>query len=926
MKKYYYLLILLFASFHQGFSKLPGNGITTSGCSVAGTPSLSNDSICFGDTTTLILTGYNGAIQWQSFDGTNWNNETGVGAITDHYDVATNGSTDYRAVVTASGCPSDTSVSITLTVGTLTMPYATDITRCGPGQVTFTGTGANILQWFDVPSGGTPLGSGSPFTTYVPASGTYYLENSSFGGGSGGASPILVSEMDLDDNGSDGDNLEIINVAPFDVDVTGWKVAVGDDYTNINVVNAVVNTLSGTLTPGQTITWDDAGVGNYWGSNLLWTGSSPADGGWVAIIDAAGEMRDFAVWGYSATDIQNASLSINGTNYSLATEWIGDPIDNTAGFGTGLNRIGNMDHDDKNDWTAQPLTLGSLNTNMSQPFLGLGCSSPRYAIQVTVTASDSVVANTTADTICRNDMITLSASSINAGYTYTWSPDSSLSSTTGSSVTATPQSDISYIVIGDDGTCSNRDTVTVSVIQHSSGVPAVSVDTVCSGNPTILSLAGYIGTIQWQSNDGNGWINETGIGSTSDFYIVHPLVNSQYRALVAGGQCPDDTSAAISVAALIPADPILNDTTVCAPSIASIPALSNGTVAWYTDSAGPNIYIGNPLITNITGNTTFYAATMAGSVYEIGALTNAIGNVTQLPAAGWGLQFDVSRPCILTKVYVYPAQTGNLTIDLRDSQGGTILATKTIAVTASNVKVPVNLEWGINPASGYRLELGAGSVSLKYNFTGASYPYSASGSPVSIEGFCNPAFSFGGVQYLFFYDWQVLEGCISNRVPVNVSTIPGPATPTITQQDSLLTSSAATGNQWYLGGNLIPGATNATYNMTQTGIYQVVVSTPNGCTAAASINVTVLGIDELNSVGISVYPNPVSNRLNILFTEGSKNDVKVKLMQVTGATVFESRKESTSQISIETGKLATGTYLLEIQIKDAVYRKMIMKD
>ena len=41
-------------------------------CSIAGTASATKDSICVSGTTTLNLTGYLGAIQWQSFDGTNW--------------------------------------------------------------------------------------------------------------------------------------------------------------------------------------------------------------------------------------------------------------------------------------------------------------------------------------------------------------------------------------------------------------------------------------------------------------------------------------------------------------------------------------------------------------------------------------------------------------------------------------------------------------------------------------------------------------------------------------------------------------------------------------------------------------------------------------------------------------------------------------
>src|SRR5204862_4648772 len=53
-----------------------------------------------------------------------------------------------------------------------------------------------------------------------------------------------------------------------------------------------------------------------------------------------------------------------------------------------------------------------------------------------------------------------------------------------------------------------------------------------------------------------------------------------------------------------------------------------------------------------------------------------------------------------------------------------------------------------------------------------------------------------------------------------------------------LTSSGATGNQWYLNGNPIGGATNQNYVATASGNYTVTVSS-NGCTSAPSSATTV---------------------------------------------------------------------------------------
>src|SRR6185436_3789788 len=87
------------------------------------------------------------------------------------------------------------------------------------------------------------------------------------------------------------------------------------------------------------------------------------------------------------------------------------------------------------------------------------------------------------------------------------------------------------------------------------------------------------------------------------------------------------------------------------------------------------------------------------------------------------------------------------------------------------------------------------------------------------------------------------SGCSSAASAATVVTVnPVPQTPTITQGgpttfcaggNVTLTSSSATGNQWYLNGNPIGGETNQTYSATTSGSYTV-VTTASGCSSAAS--------------------------------------------------------------------------------------------
>lgn len=57
-------------------------------------------------------------------------------------------------------------------------PVAVGDSVCGAGTVTFTATASDTIYWYSVSSGGTPIGTGSPFTTpFNNATVTYYAAN-----------------------------------------------------------------------------------------------------------------------------------------------------------------------------------------------------------------------------------------------------------------------------------------------------------------------------------------------------------------------------------------------------------------------------------------------------------------------------------------------------------------------------------------------------------------------------------------------------------------------------------------------------------------------------------------------------------------------------------------------------------------------------
>lgn len=176
------------------------------------------------------------------------------------------------------------------------------------------------------------------------------------------------------------------------------------------------------------------------------------------------------------------------------------------------------------------------------------------------------------------------------------------------------------------------------------------------------------------------------------------------------------------------------------------------------------------------------------------------------------------------------------------------------------------------------------------------------------------------------------QGYISPwSAPKVVTVHQNPASPNITINGNVLTSSSASGNQWHLNGNIISGATQQNHTAQQNGNYHVVVTNANNCSSQSNtLAFTSVGIADLKKVGItSVYPNPTTGFLNIQFSD-NQQDVRLEVIDVSGRIHLQKRIMTVNQNSVETlnlDNLTTGVYSLRVLTKEnqATFRIVVTK-
>lgn len=158
------------------------------------------------------------------------------------------------------------------------------------------------------------------------------------------------------------------------------------------------------------------------------------------------------------------------------------------------------------------------------------------------------------------------------------------------------------------------------------------------------------------------------------------------------------------------------------------------------------------------------------------------------------------------------------------------------------------------------------------------------------------------------------KGCLGVSDRVNVQVYPVPPVSIIVQGDTL-SSFNAEAYQWYLNGNLIPGANSAVYVARESGEYSLEVTDANGCLSRSTgVNVIVNGIQYLENDFFIFYPNPFRN-IFIMDLKHPEDIRSIDIYDVLGRSVFhrEDFSISVSLIQADMTQHSDGMYFLKVR-------------
>jgi hypothetical protein len=160
------------------------------------------------------------------------------------------------------------------------------------------------------------------------------------------------------------------------------------------------------------------------------------------------------------------------------------------------------------------------------------------------------------------------------------------------------------------------------------------------------------------------------------------------------------------------------------------------------------------------------------------------------------------------------------------------------------------------------------------------------------------------------------NGCSASSGNIFIEVNLFPIIPVITVNGKILISSSDSGNQWYLDGNIIKGATSQNYLVIKNGNYYVIVSNGNCNSTSPPYNFSTLHT-EIPYKGnlLHIYPNPNEGKFKIKLENIESGYLKIS--DVTGKIIYNSYIDIDTEIDLSNHSY--GVYSIQFKTLEKIY-------
>ncbi len=486
-------------------------------------------------TDYILCIGSNATITASGASTYSWSPSTGLSATSGSSVLANPTLTTIYTIVgvNATGCADTTTINIVVSPGPPITLTSTNPVICVGNSTTLTATGASTYSWspsqnLNTSTGSVVIASPTVTTTYQVAA----LD--AFGCAANAVSIVTVNPLPIINSSSSGTicssgtvQLNAVGAAAYQ-----WSPSIGLSSTNGNSVNATIS-----ITTTYTVSGFDVNGCSAGSSVVVSVFPNP-------IISAT------------------ASSSILCTSSSAMLTAIG-ALNYTWSPSNGLSN------------TTGSVVQTTPNNSVTYTVIGIdinGCADTT-SLNIIVSPAPPITIASTNPVICNGENTTLSATGAN---TFSWSPATGLSTTSGSSVTASPTVTTTYSVVAIDTTGCVANAVSTVVVHP---IPIIGVTpispTLCFGEATSLTANGA-STYTWSPS--------TGLSVTVGTYVTaYPSVTTTYTVI---GSTVFGCTAMNSVIVNVSPNPVLS-------VLANNPIICFGQSAILTAS-GAQSYIWSP--------------------------------------------------------------------------------------------------------------------------------------------------------------------------------------------------------------------------------------------------------------------------------------------------------------------------------------------